>query len=158
MQDVMTQDVVGRGLTEPQAKLVDAISSGSSKDEAQHIAGYVTEGNLAQAMRSEAVQAELKARRSAQISGVLAQKALKTLENLIDDERTPAATRFSAAKWLLEQSGHTADQGGMTDKPLAEMTEAELSAFIQRAQQAVDAGGEPPLIKVSAPKRGAKDV
>ena len=148
MGAVVAQDVVGRGMTDIQARLVDAISSGLPEKEAQDVAGYVDAGNLAQAIRSEAVQIELKARRSAKIRATLAQKALATMEGLLDD-KNPASVRFGAAKWLLEQAGHTNTQDDAKDKPLNEMSEAELLAFMAKAQDVVSAGGSAPIIKVT---------
>lgn len=148
-------DVVGRTLTDTQEKLIEAICSGvDSADIPDVVAGYGNAANRAKAMRSEAVQAELKARRAAQIKGTLAHKALKAMEYLVTNEKTPAATRFSAAKWVLEQAGHITGQDDQADKPLAEMSEAELAAFMRKAERTIAEGGKAPLIRVT-PDDGA---
>ena len=141
-------------MNDRQKRLVEAVRSGLSIDEAGEVAGYEDPGNLALATRSPLVQAELKAIRQTQIKAKLAQKAMKAIENLIDSEGTPAATRFSAAKWVLEQAGHTNSQAEVDDKPLHEMTEKELLAFMAKAERAIKEGGSAPIINVT-PDNGA---
>lgn len=170
MGEIVTQEPQGEGLTQEQAELLDAISSWSIEQEPQDMvvevggaqkigtgaqkigsegAGHVNAGSLAKAERSEAVQAAAKARRAARIKVSLAQKALVAIEDLVTSPKTPAATRFSAAKWILEQAGHREGQDGTGDKPIAEMTEGELLAFVQRTERAIAEGGKPPVIKVT---------
>lgn len=148
MQEVATR---GGKLTEAQERLIDALDGEAFAQ--QGVAGlpqgYEDAQKIGRATRSEPVQAELLARRSAKLRTTLAAKALQTIENLLESEKTPAATRFSAAKWVLEQAGHGDHQDGGKDKPLHEMSEAELVAFMDRAQKVIDAGGDAPVIKVA---------
>lgn len=143
-------------LTDQQNRLVEVLSIGSgdqpistSDKELAQLAGYDTAQNLGNATRSEPVQAALKTQRVARIKTVLAHKALQAIENMIQSDKTPAATRLAAAKFILEQAGHTIDQADAKDKPLAEMTEAELLAFMAKAEKVVQSGGDAPLIKVT---------
>lgn len=156
MSDSKALDVVGRGLTEAQEALVDTISSdgwtGGALD--VDVPGYENAKSAATGLRSEKVQAELLSRRTARIGGPLAQKALKYAEEVLGDEKAPHATRWSVAKWMLEQAGHTEGQADGADKPLHEMSEKELHAFMERAQRVVDGGGSRPIIKVT-PENGA---
>lgn len=145
----------GAGLTDRQTRLVDSIAIAFDDHAAMPtgtelalLAGYGDAAGLGAAIRSEAVQIELKARRSAKIRATLAQKALATMEGLLD-AKVPASVRFGAAKWLLEQAGHTNTQDDAKDKPLNEMSEAELLAFMAKAEQVVSAGGSAPIITVT---------
>lgn len=142
-------------LTDRQNRLVEAVAIGLDNESAflteQELADKAGYGNaleLHAALRSEAVQAELKAIRASRIKATLAQKALKAMENLITSDKTPAATRYTAAKWVLEQAGHKDAQADLQDKPLNEMSEAELGAFIARSQKVIDDGGDRPTITI----------
>lgn len=156
MSESKALDVVGHGLTEAQEALVDTISSDRWDEVAQDVGddGYEKEKRAVGVLRSERVQTELRSRRTARIGGPLAQKALKAMEMLLDAPETPASVRFSTAKWMLEQAGHTEGQADGADKPLHEMSEKELHAFMERAQRVVDGGGSRPIIKVT-PDNGA---
>ena len=151
MGEIVTQDVGGQRLTEAQERLIDAISGISETGEPLDMvaAGYDTAQKLGNATRSGAVQAELKTRRVARIKTTLAAKALKAMETLLESEKTPSATKFSVARWVLEQAGHTESQADAKDKPLHEMTESELLAFMAKAQKVVDQGGDAPIIAVT---------
>ena len=157
MGELVAQEAQGQGgakLTDQQRKLVDALQRGASQDEAAAVAGYDNSVSFGNAMRSPIVQGALLESRKALIGGALATKALKAIEGLVTDERTPAATRLAASKWVLEQAGHGGSSASEDDKPLHEMTEQELARFMARAQAVVDSGGEPPLIAIK-PDNGA---
>lgn len=147
-------EIVTQGDEVRQAALIEAISEGHSDNQAFQIARYETTAGGLSAMRSEAVQTELKTRRDARIRGGLAQKALKTAETLLDDERTPAATRWSVAKWVLEQAGHSDGQDAGKDKPAGEMSTAELEALILKLEKGLRDAGSGPMINVT-PGNGA---
>jgi hypothetical protein len=144
----------GKALTDRQKRLVDAILAGKSDQEAWEAADYGNSVSFRNAMRSGAVQAALLEGRRAFVGGSLATKALAAIETLVTSDKTPAATRLAASKWVLEQTGFTAKGDEGQDKPLHEMTESELARFMQRAQAVVDGGGEPPIISVT-PDNGA---
>lgn len=150
MTKAPAQDVVGISPNEAQDALIDAISSGFDEADLPDAVklGYASKASLTRAVGSDPVQAALKMRRAARIKASLAQKAMQTVEDLLKDG-TPAATRFAAAKWVLEQAGHTNEAGEGKDKPLAEMSEAELLAFMAKMEKIVAEGGNAPLLKVT---------
>jgi len=135
---VATDGAEGRDVQ--QSRLIDALMDGKSDQEAAQIAGYGSAVGMVNASASETVQKSLLSRRTARIRGSLASKALKAIEELIEAPQTPAATRFAASRWILEQAGHSDTQDDGRDKPLHEMTEAELLAFMAKAQGVVDRG------------------
>lgn len=141
----------GGGLTAEQAALIEALSGDGvpADQELMQTAGYDNAQKLGSALASPAVVAELKTRRKSRIGTTLAAKALRAMEQLIESDKTPAATRFSAARWMLEQAGHGSQVDDGRDKPLHEMSEAELLAFMEKAQRVVEAGGSPPIITVT---------
>lgn len=99
-------------------------------------AGYSNPDSAAYRLRRDpkVIKAVLEARQAA-IESDLGGLAYAELFALITDrERTPATVRFAACKWVLETAGHggpgaMAPDGG---KALAEMTLAELAAFIKQ--------------------------
>ena len=144
-----------RQLDDRQKRLVEALLIGKTDQVAWEEAGYRDRHAFANALRSLGVQAALLEARRALIGGSMAAKAMACIEGLITNEKTPSATRFAAAKWVMEQAGHTTSLDDGKDKPLHEMTEAELAAFMQRAQAVVDAGGGHPVIAIT-PDNGAE--
>ena len=72
------------------------------------------------------------------LRGRLASKALGVLEKILDDENAPAGVRGDAAKTVLDRAGmgaiRTPDHAVDNDKPLSEMTAAELDALIRQYQ------------------------
>lgn len=155
----MAGEIVAAGaqptrLTEQQAIFVEAIIDGAEIEAAGVLAGYRSNTATRSALGSVGVQAALLAHRRAELSGPMAQEAKAAIRELITDRRTPAATRFSASKWVLEQAGHKGEGDDGKDVPLHEMTSAQLERFMAKAQAVVDGGGEPPVITV-APDNGA---
>ena len=75
------------------------------------------------------------------VASTVSQKALGTMERLLDDESTPHNVQFQAAKWCLETAGIGGQNGQSTDipddKPLDEWSITELQAFIDGGQQAL---------------------
>lgn len=141
----------GGGLNERQRLYVDAIVSGLSDSEALKVAGYPSAARSDHVRASPAVQAAIRAGHRGYIAGELSTKARKTMEGLLADT-VPAATRFAAAKWVLEQ-GEGQDDDDAT--PLHQMTAPQLEAFMARAQAVIDGGGEHPVIDVT-PDNGAQ--
>lgn len=72
------------------------------------------------------------------LKGRLASKALGVLEKILDDDNAPAGVRVDAAKTVLDRAGicavRTPDLDVGNEKPLAEMTIAELDAVIRQGQ------------------------
>lgn len=138
----------GGQLTDQQEKLVQGILSGLSNQEAYERAGYGSYSNATNAIRSNSVQAALKAGRAAIIAGEMTNEAMAAMRDLLKPA-TPSATRLGAAKWVLEfNKGHANDD----DTPPSEMTGAQLDAFIARAEAAIAESA--PIIDVT-PKNGA---
>ena len=137
-------------LTDQQRRFVDALLEGKTEKESLQIADYAQTTCAAAILRSKSVQIALRAGREAQIRGELASSALTALRDLIGPQ-TPAATRFQAVKWVLDYDKAN-DQAG--DKPLAEMTEAELMAVIERTQAVIAEAQEGRMIDVT-PHNGA---
>lgn len=139
----------GQALTEQQAVFVTVMLAGGSGEEARDQAGYSPTTLPQHVLRSATVQAALKAGCDAKLKGELRVKAIQTLETLMDSG--PAATKFNAAKLILEHGDAAAGDSG---KPLQAMTEEELMGVIERAQAAVDEGREARMLDVT-PKNGA---
>lgn len=149
----MSQDVTVSepgGLSDMQERLVTAILGGASNAEAFERAGYSDTTKTRVILRSPAVQNALRIGRAAIIQGELSNDALKAMRELLES-KTPAATRFATAKWVLEHGQAEGDDDGT---PLHEMTPAQLQRFMARAQAVIDEGGEPPIINVT-PSDGA---
>lgn len=68
--------------------------------------------------------------------------AWQVLIDLMENPKTPANTRFSAARWTLEASGEgigqTREKKSSDSKDLHEMTEEELQRFIRNARQVIE--------------------
>lgn len=76
------------------------------------------------------------------LKGRLASKALGVLEKILDDDNAPAGVRLDAAKTILDRAGLSAvrvpDAVDHDDKPLEQMTTAELEAVARGLQRALD--------------------
>lgn len=117
-------------LNDQQRKFVDAIVSGASNEEAVKLAGYADTTYPAHVLRGTAVQAAISAWCDAQLNGELKQLAVVALKDLLK-EKTPAATRFAAAKLVLIETKPDERKG---DKPLTEMSIDELEELIRRQE------------------------
>ena len=134
-------------LTEKQQAFVALyVSNGGKSYEAAEAAGYVnpkTDG-----WRNRNNPAVAAAIHRAQVQAVTdgAPVAWGVMQELMTKADTPAQVRFQAARWTLEASGHglaaqaiQAKLGGGGDKPISEMSVAELETYVKRQQEAVDA-------------------
>lgn len=138
------------GLSEMQSAYVRAILNNMSEEQALEAGGY-SAGNIRGGPgRSDLVKLALKAGREAIIRGELSQSALNAMRDMLKPS-TPAATRFGAAKWILE---HGDGEQASDDKPIHLMTQAELEGFMARAQAVMNEGGSAPIIDVT-PNNGA---
>lgn len=67
--------------------------------------------------------------------------AWKVAQEIMKNPKTPAATRWSAARWTLEASGEgigsTRENKSKNNKELHEMTPEELQRFISNAREIV---------------------
>lgn len=142
-------------LTDQECVLVAGIASGMPIKEAARQASYPDNAPIYRIVRGLMVRNAIKEAREALLLGDIASTALETMTELMG-KTMPAATRFAAAKWVLEGTGlgPAAEQPGKGDKPLNEMSNAELAKFLADAQRVMDQGGERPVITV-APKERA---
>ena len=144
------------GLTKRERAFVVAyLQNGCNSTLAATTAGYafpaVTGRKL---LRKPKVAALVREEREVTLSGKLGSMAFKTLENLLTDETTPAATKFAVAKFVIEANGYGLSAQvakaklvtDTTDKPLSEYSAAELRELVAAQQAAVDA-----MRSVSAP-------
>ena len=88
------------------------------------------------------VRQAIYATRQAMVEGDLASLGLRTMRELMTDPVTPAPVRFQAARWSIEAAGHgaaarQAAELPASEKALHEMSVAELEAFIQRGDAAL---------------------
>ena len=91
------------------------------------LAGYADPNSTAyKARNSPALRAKVFALRESKIQR-MAGMALSAIKELIEDKRTPGGVRLEAAKYTLKLAGHEKEAEKLSkDKPLAEMTLAEL--------------------------------
>jgi hypothetical protein len=125
------------------------------KEVAEAAAGYGSGAAAASAWRSKGAQAAIKALTRAEIHGEAVVLAIRTMKELmVERPGRSDAVRFSAAKWVLESAGHgaKADNDGLGDKPLAEMTESELARFIESQRSVIERDGHAGLISVTPDK------
>jgi len=132
-------------LTDKQARFAKLIADGVPQTEAALAAGYANSSPNALAvtasrlMRHPEIRRAAFEQREARLAGPLGQKAMATLESIIEDETAPAPARVKAAVWILEATGHGlqaklgAARLGLNDgnKPLSQLTVEELESFVQ---------------------------
>jgi len=127
--------------TEKQAAFVlHYATKGISGAEAARMAGYSAPKNDAhRLLQLPHVRAAVRAARETAINGDLAKLALETLHDLMANEATPAPVRLGAARFSLEMAGHAAGkhETPLADRPLAEMSVAELQQFVEEGERAL---------------------
>lgn len=128
MKQELAKVTEGEGATEQQSRFVEALLGGAEPEEAKRLAAYSDSTPISSILRGKMVQNAIQAGCDARMRGDLRVKALKTLENLLNDG--PAATKLGAAKLVLEWG--EGEEGG--DKPLTEMTLEELEAVVRRKE------------------------
>lgn len=91
-------------------------------------------------MRNPAVQSAIRAARLVEINGEGVSLAWQTIKGLMTDDDTPKHVKFQAARYTMEIAGYgqKAEKQG-DDKPLSEMTDAELQDYIRRKKDLLDA-------------------
>ena len=125
------------------------------QEAAEAAAGYANRAVAAAAWRGSRVQAAIKALTRSHIRGPSVIKAIRTMDELMDEKPGRSdAVRLTAAKWVLESAGHgaKADSDGLSDKPLAEMTEDELGRFIASQAAVIERNGHAGVIDVTPNK------
>ncbi|MEG3080088.1 hypothetical protein R3F64_09455 [Halomonas sp. 5021] len=129
---------MNRKLTIKQNAFVAYASKGVSRTQAARLAGFSAPAVEAfRLMKLPHVVKALHEQRDAAIKGDLASMAVQTMRDLMNPA-TPAATRFNAARWILDQAGHKA-QGAVPDesRSLEEMSSEELSQAVASGMQAL---------------------
>ena len=132
-------------LTEQQSVFVRAyVRNGGNAMLAAQEAGYSRDTYGYDVVKLPHIQAAIRAERERVIQTEGASIAWATMKDLMQNPRYPAAAKFQAARWTLEAAGsglaaHRAALGlPDNDKPLSEMTLAELDAFLAAGKQALE--------------------
>ena len=133
------------GLTPQQRKFVRLyVRKGGYSHSAAIEAGYQPDrvrSTIYELMNTPKIREAIRRESERYVASTVSQKALGTMERLLDDESTPHNVQFQAAKWCLETAGIGGNNGQSTDvpddKPLDEWSITELQAFIDGGQQAL---------------------
>lgn len=134
---------IAGALTDKQALFVRAmVRNGGNQTEAAREAGYGDPGARAwELMRLPHVLAALRAETERQVLAGSA-KGVGWMVRALDDPKLPGAVRFQCARWLAEAGGHglAAQRAALglpgDEKPLSDMSLAELDAFIAAGKAA----------------------
>lgn len=144
-----------RALSQQTRTLVLEYLLTGDREAAEASAGYGSGAAAASAWRSKGAQAAIKALTRAEIHGPAVVQAIRTMTELMEVKPGRSdAVRLTAAKWVLESAGHgaKADSDGLSDKPLAEMTEDELARFIAAQSAVIERNGHAGVIDVTPNK------
>jgi hypothetical protein len=133
-------------LTDMQLRFVMALISGDDETSARDKAGYAVSVHPSMVAASPSVQRAIRAAVNAELRGPLKLKAMRTLNELLAPS-SPAATRFNAAKLILEH-GEDGDKGDA--RPMTERSVEELEAMITELEGARNA-----RLKDVTPSNGA---
>lgn len=129
---------VARKLTDKQKTFIRELVKGLSRSAAARAAGYSAPAEDAyKLMRLPHVRDELHQRRAAWIHGDLSTVAMRTMRDLMIE--APAAQRYQAARWVLEQAGHRdgdADKDA-ADRPLDELGPEDLARAVQSGMESL---------------------
>ena len=132
----MKQITYSKNLTNKQSKFVDYyVADGKTQTEAARLAGYsFPEYEGYRLVRQPRMIEVIHAARQKYYQTNLANLAVSTLHQVMQDPNAPAAARVSAARTTLELAGDLGPNSGNGSEggSLCEMTPAELSNFIER--------------------------
>jgi hypothetical protein len=134
-------------LPERQKRLVLELWRTGDVDESWKKAGVANRAEADLILSSETVSKVLKTRRKSMLSTVDAEQARRTIVDLMG-KNNPATVRLAAAKVVLEIAGDMDKADRTGDKALADMTPAELMAFIASQRAVVAKQSEPLMIDV----------
>lgn len=131
-------------LTEMQQSFVDNIVTlGCSGAEAARRAGYSENSARFQAsnmLNNPKIQEAIRKEQVKLIGGTLASKALRTLEQVMDDPDSPTGARVDAAKTILDRAGLSAVPTSResitppTSRKISDLNTDELIALIEDAK------------------------
>lgn len=133
------------GLTEKQAEFVRLYAGGMEQTKAARLAGYAqptTDGY--RLLQTQSVVAAINREAEHQLTTEGVRKATAFMIRAVDDPKLSGAVRISAAKWVLENAGHglAAQRAALglpvSDKPLSEMSLAELDTFLHAGITALE--------------------
>ena len=123
-------------LTDKQSKFVDYyVAEGKTQTEAARLAGYsFPEYEGYRLVRQPRMIQVIHAARQKYYQTNLANVAVSTLQQVMQDTNAPAAARVSAARTVLELAGDLGPNSvkGSEGGSLCEMTPGELSSLIKR--------------------------
>ena len=140
------EPVKRRPLTEQELLFVEAyVSNGGDAKAAGKTAGYTDPPAAGKELLANAqIRETIELARDTDIKTAGASKAWRIMQRLMESEEVPAQTRFQAAKWTLEASGHGLSavaaslQLGLKKsgkKDLSELSVSELEDFIRRGRE-----------------------
>lgn len=127
-------------LTDQQRLLVHLIvHDGKGTQEAGALAGYKSQ-SVYSAIKRPAVAAAISEAIQLDLAVVGAPMAYRVAKSLLADEMVSARVRADLSMKILDRAGHVVPttRQKAADKPLSEMSQAELLAFIDRNQAAID--------------------
>lgn len=137
------------GLTDKQRLLIEALADGASVKAASKLAGYAHEVSAHRNLSAPHVQLALQKLLAVRVRK-LAPLALDVVTGILSGAiPAPATVKLDAAKTVLDRAGIPALRGAMAaenasgDKPLGEMTLAELRSHVEELKRAE--AGEAPL-------------
>ena len=132
----MKQISFSKNLTDKQSKFVDYyVAEGKTQTEAARLAGYsFPEYEAYRLVRQPRMIQVIQAARQKYYQTNLANVAVSTLHQVMEDRNAPAAARVSAARTVLELAGELGPNSGNGSEggSLSEMTPGELSRLIER--------------------------
>ena len=132
----MKQISFSKNLTDKQSKFVDYyVAEGKTQTEAARLAGYsFPEYEGYRLVRQPRMIQVIQAARQKYYQTNLANVAVSTLQQVMQDTNAPAAARVSAARTALELAGDLGPNSvnGSEGGSLSEMTPGELSRLIER--------------------------
>jgi len=147
------------GLTDKQARFIQSYLTTGDVGTATQAAGYNHREQGYAALKSETIQKVLHDARTRMIGTEGATMALITLMDLLKPEQS-GPVRLGAAKCIMTMAGHMDGAGGAKDRPIDQMSAAELQAMLGKIDGAlVDLSNEarPVPTVVDAPSRGMDD-
>jgi hypothetical protein len=119
--------------------LVWWLAKGYGPEEAAKRAGLPSTARLYHLKRTTAFADELRQALKDHLASELAPKAVRILDELMSDTKTPARVRVDAAKTLLDRAGFTPAAIGADGLPsnddMSTWTKAQLQAFVEEGER-----------------------
>lgn len=129
-------------LTEIQSAFVSyLVLEGCNPTEAARRAGYSHPKSRSwELLRKPHIIAAIREEQTRILDGDLANIAMNTLRNVMENENSPASSRVAASRAVLEASGYfrRSDNISLEEKDPLEMTTQELEVFIAKAKAKIE--------------------